>query len=135
RPAAYTDLRKLLEDKSIDAISIATPNHSHTLQTIWAWQGRLRGEALLAQYVRGPPDRFCRAEVRAHGAARQPATLRHRPRGRATHPGWPARRRLHGPRPVLQMARHHRPQAGGTRAAGRPLRSLAGTGAPARVHG
>ena len=33
RPATYTDLRKLLEDKSIDAISIATPNHSHTLQT------------------------------------------------------------------------------------------------------
>ena len=28
RPTAYTDLRKLLEDKSIDAISIATPNTS-----------------------------------------------------------------------------------------------------------
>jgi predicted dehydrogenase len=38
RPAAYSDLRKLLEDKSIDAISIATPNHSHTLQTIWSCQ-------------------------------------------------------------------------------------------------
>jgi predicted dehydrogenase len=38
RPAAYTDLRKLLEDKSIDAISIATPNHQHTLQTVWACQ-------------------------------------------------------------------------------------------------
>ncbi|MCC6341621.1 MAG: Gfo/Idh/MocA family oxidoreductase [Bryobacterales bacterium] len=38
RPAAYTDIRKLLEDKSIDAISIATPNHSHTLQTIWSLQ-------------------------------------------------------------------------------------------------
>ena len=37
-PAAYRDLRKLLEDKSIDAISIATPNHQHTLQTIWACQ-------------------------------------------------------------------------------------------------
>ena len=37
-PAAYTDLRKLLEDKSIDAISIATPNHQHTLQTVWACQ-------------------------------------------------------------------------------------------------
>ena len=37
-PAAYTDLRKLLEDKSIDVISIATPNHQHTLQTIWACQ-------------------------------------------------------------------------------------------------
>ena len=38
RPAAFTDIRKLLEDKSIDAVSIATPNHSHTLQTIWACQ-------------------------------------------------------------------------------------------------
>ncbi len=38
RPAGFTDLRKLLEDKSIDAISIATPNHHHTLQTIWACQ-------------------------------------------------------------------------------------------------
>lgn len=37
-PATYTDLRRLLEDKSIDAISIATPNHQHTLQTIWACQ-------------------------------------------------------------------------------------------------
>ena len=38
RPASYVDLRKLLEDKNIDVISIATPNHSHTLQTIWACQ-------------------------------------------------------------------------------------------------
>lgn len=38
RPAAYTDIRKLLENKEIDAISIATPNHSHTLQTIWGLQ-------------------------------------------------------------------------------------------------
>lgn len=38
KPQRYVDLRKLLEDKSIDAISIATPNHNHTLQTIWALQ-------------------------------------------------------------------------------------------------
>jgi predicted dehydrogenase len=38
RPAGYTDIRNLLEDKSIDAVSIATPNHSHALQTIWACQ-------------------------------------------------------------------------------------------------
>src|SRR5205823_8932442 len=38
RPTGYSDLRKLLEDKSIDAISIATPNHLHTLQTIWGCQ-------------------------------------------------------------------------------------------------
>ena len=38
RPATYTDYRKLLEDKSIDAVSLATPNHWHTLGTIWACQ-------------------------------------------------------------------------------------------------
>jgi predicted dehydrogenase len=38
RPAGFTDLRKVLDDKSIDAISIATPNHSHALQTIWGCQ-------------------------------------------------------------------------------------------------
>lgn len=36
--ATYTDMRKLLEDKSIDAISIATPNHTHTLLTVWGCQ-------------------------------------------------------------------------------------------------
>jgi predicted dehydrogenase len=38
RPAAFTDFRKLLEDKSIDAVSIASPNFHHTLQAIWAMQ-------------------------------------------------------------------------------------------------
>ena len=38
RPAAFTDVRKLLEDKSIDVISIATPNHWHSLIGIWACQ-------------------------------------------------------------------------------------------------
>ncbi len=34
----YSDIRKLLESKDIDAISIATPNHWHSLGTIWAVQ-------------------------------------------------------------------------------------------------
>ena len=34
----FRDIRKVLDDKSIDAVSIATPNHWHTLQTIWACQ-------------------------------------------------------------------------------------------------
>jgi predicted dehydrogenase len=37
-PQAYTDFRKMLEDKNIDAVSIASPNHWHTLMTIWACQ-------------------------------------------------------------------------------------------------
>ena len=32
----YKDLRKMLEDDSIDAVSVATPNHWHSLATIWA---------------------------------------------------------------------------------------------------
>jgi predicted dehydrogenase len=38
KPEIYTDIRKLLENKSIDAISIATPNHWHSLMAIWACQ-------------------------------------------------------------------------------------------------
>jgi predicted dehydrogenase len=34
----YTDIRKLLENKDIDAISGATPNHWHALSTVWACQ-------------------------------------------------------------------------------------------------
>ncbi len=32
------DLRRVFEDKSVDAVSIATPNHWHTLAAIWAMQ-------------------------------------------------------------------------------------------------
>ncbi len=32
------DLRRVFEDKSIDAVSVATPNHWHSLATIWACQ-------------------------------------------------------------------------------------------------
>ena len=35
---SFTDIRKLLEDKDIDVISIATPNHWHSLGAIWSVQ-------------------------------------------------------------------------------------------------
>ena len=38
RPAFFKDLRKCLEDKSIDAVSVATPNHWHSLAAIWSMQ-------------------------------------------------------------------------------------------------
>jgi predicted dehydrogenase len=38
KPRYVSDLRKLLEDKSIDAVSIATPNHWHVLAGLWAIQ-------------------------------------------------------------------------------------------------
>ncbi len=38
KPEVYKDIRKVLENKDIDVVSIATPNHWHTLMTIWACQ-------------------------------------------------------------------------------------------------
>lgn len=34
----YRDLREVLDDKNIDAISVATPNHWHALIAVWACQ-------------------------------------------------------------------------------------------------
>ena len=38
KPKVYQDLRKLYDDKDIDAVSIATPNHWHALAAVWACQ-------------------------------------------------------------------------------------------------
>jgi predicted dehydrogenase len=38
KPAFYQDIRKMLEDKTIDAVSIATTNHTHALFSIWSIQ-------------------------------------------------------------------------------------------------
>lgn len=37
-PKTEMDIRKLLEDKDIDVISVATPNHWHSLATVWGCQ-------------------------------------------------------------------------------------------------
>ena len=38
RPAVVQDLRKILEDKNLDVVTVATCNHWHSLLTIWACQ-------------------------------------------------------------------------------------------------
>ena len=38
KPKTVVDFRKILDDKDIDAVAIATPDHWHALQTIWACQ-------------------------------------------------------------------------------------------------
>jgi predicted dehydrogenase len=38
KPKQYYDIRKLLEDKDVDAVSIVTPNHWHALASIWSLQ-------------------------------------------------------------------------------------------------
>jgi predicted dehydrogenase len=37
-PRVERDVRKLIDDKSIDALVIAAPNHWHSLATVWACQ-------------------------------------------------------------------------------------------------
>ncbi len=38
KPKTYYDMREAFEDKDIDAVSIATPNHWHVLAALWAVQ-------------------------------------------------------------------------------------------------
>jgi predicted dehydrogenase len=38
KPTAYSDLRRVFDDRSIDAVAIALPNFWHALATIWACQ-------------------------------------------------------------------------------------------------
>jgi predicted dehydrogenase len=38
RPAAVQDIRKVLDDKTLDVVTVATCNHWHSLLTIWACQ-------------------------------------------------------------------------------------------------
>jgi predicted dehydrogenase len=38
KPKTEPDYRKVLEDKDIDIVSLATPDHWHALQTVWACQ-------------------------------------------------------------------------------------------------
>jgi predicted dehydrogenase len=38
QPTCVQNIRKALDDKNLDAITIATPNHWHSLMTIWACQ-------------------------------------------------------------------------------------------------
>ncbi|HPZ99762.1 MAG TPA: Gfo/Idh/MocA family oxidoreductase, partial [Phycisphaerae bacterium] len=37
-PKCFQDMRRVFDDKTIDAVSIATPNHWHALAAIWAMQ-------------------------------------------------------------------------------------------------
>ena len=38
KPQQVADIRRALDDKNVDAVSIATPNHWHALMTIWSCQ-------------------------------------------------------------------------------------------------
>ncbi len=57
KPKTVVDFRELIQDKDIDAVSIATPDHWHALMTIWACQA---GKDV---YVEKPVS-YCLAEGR-----------------------------------------------------------------------
>jgi len=38
KPQKYADMRRMYEDKDLDAVTVVTPNHWHTLAAIWAIQ-------------------------------------------------------------------------------------------------
>ena len=131
------DLRKVYDDKEVDVVSIATPNHWHALATIWACQA---GKDV---YVEKPGSHnICEGRKMVEAA---------RKHGRIVQNGVQLRssaaiqeavqhlrsgtigKRLHGPRPRLPLAPRHRPQ--GDRACPLPprLRPLAGARAGAAV--
>ena len=107
----YTDVRKVIENKNIDAIATATPNHWHSLLTIWAcqggkdvyvekpvshnvWEGRKMVEA--AEVRPDSPDRH--SEPLEYGSAR----------GAGLGEGWQSRQDQDRARPLLQAAGQHR---------------------------
>ncbi len=132
KPATYIDIRKLLEDKSIDAVSIATPNHWHTLMAIWACQA---GKDV---YVEKPcSHNFWEGKQLVKAAQRYNRVVQHGTQIRSASRGsrsdteaerWRNWRNLHGAWALLQMARHHRPRSGPAGTLGRRLRPLDGTG-------
>ena len=83
-PKQISDIREALDDPNLDAISIATPNHWHSLMTIWACQA---GKDV---YVEKPCSHNIHegriavetAQARSHRAARHAKPLEQRLGGR-----------------------------------------------------
>jgi predicted dehydrogenase len=74
KPKYIQDIRRVLEDKSIDAVSIATPNHWHALAAIWALQAgkHVYVEKPVSHNVR--EGRIMVATARKHGLICQTGT-------------------------------------------------------------
>ena len=77
-PVSEKDFRRVLEQKDVDAITIATPDHWHTpmaLAGLAGWQARLSGKAVQPQSSRGRDAGAGAAEVQKAGADGHPAAL------------------------------------------------------------
>jgi predicted dehydrogenase len=75
----YTDIRKLLEDKDVNAVSIAVPNHWHALAGVWAMQAGKDAyvekpvshnitEGRRLEEARVKYNRICQAGLQAHSS-------------------------------------------------------------------
>jgi predicted dehydrogenase len=79
-PATVQDIRRALEDKSVDAVSVATPNHWHALITIWACQA---GKDV---YVEKPCSHNVReGRVAVEAARRYNRIVQHGTQSRSSH--------------------------------------------------
>ena len=127
KPGFVQDLRRVLDDKDIDAVVIATPNHWHALATIWALQA---GKHV---YVEKPSShtvwegrKMVEAAARYNKIVQVGTMNRSRPAVRAgdqVHPRRRHRQGLHGARPLLQAAAVDRQVPGRADGAGREVRA------------
>ena len=134
----FRDIRKVLDDKNIDAVSIASPNHWHTLQTIWACQA---GKDV---YVEKPCSHNVFESKQIVAAARKYDRMVQMGSQSRSSPALQEavqkmqrrriRRDLHGARIVFQGARHDREDPGRGGSARRRLRYVDRAGAAAPVH-
>jgi len=134
----YTDMRKLLESKEVDVISIATPNHWHSLASIWAIQA---GKDV---YVEKPVShnvwegRKVVEAARKHGKIVQTGTQSRSTQALAecfVAEGRESREDEAGPRPLLQVTAEHRESGRpATGASGSRLRPVVRSGSGEADH-
>ena len=87
KPKAFSDFRRLLDDREIDAVVVVTPDHWHAIPTVRALrggQGRLRREAAELQRGRGTRDgrRVDEAQARQPDGQSHPQRHAELPAGR-----------------------------------------------------
>lgn len=82
RPRLVQDIREALDDRSLDAVSVATPNHWHALITVWACQA---GKDV---YVEKPCSHNVReGHVAVEAARKYKRIVQHGTQGRSSA-GW-----------------------------------------------
>ena len=115
KPKVYEDMRKLFDDKDVDAISSATPNHWHALTDIWAMQAGkdVYGEKPATYNMFESRQMLACARKHNRIVPGRHAEPQHAAQDEGHRTAAPGRYRqgLHGQGAVLQAARHYRPHA------------------------